>query len=1061
MSPRPLIGVPRTMSIQTRPYLTLPRRARAVVLAGVCAGLMAILPSSARAGQPRLTPPPRPLIPPIVSGAYDNDADQNGIDDQLEGRVAAAVKRWTNEAKSRGLSAQATTETVSVELIFSEPVTQTQIDTFVGLGGTINYLYQSISYGWIGRLPVDSVSVLPSLMGSTLILVEPTTVAVPRNTDRATQGGRVRPVWKSGFAGNALGFNGDPNTTIGFVDTGVDASHRDLAGRLAFWKDFSSSNSDTAADEEGHGTATIGMAMGTGEASGVNAGPFTYTYTDSYSDYGNGYMTYPIGLPNGSVTITTKAWWAGASAMLLHYYWDQGTAADEAWIIGNYASGSTQVTLANTFTATNTRNYIAYLINPLYRPLSGAVLVNTVSTYPAAGDGFARFRGVAPGCKYGMIRIPVDALGTELENAVSAALDLYVTNRIAKNIKIISLSLALVDDITYLGVQSTSMRNKIATTVSSGVVVVSAAGNEADLDSEAERTMSDPSRSALAITVGASNEKNALTQYSTYGFSSPRTALSEDYKPDLIAPGGSFYYSCLALPDSGTSDAFGDDKEPNDYITTAGTSFSSPFVAGAAALIIQALERKGVAWDYTSSQYPRYVKMVLCATASETNAKRESDAYNPSLQRAASGPDSFPAGKDRYEGYGMLNADAAVEAVTLTYAAGSTATETLGSGSADRRVWARTMDLVSGRDISVALTNPGTGDFDLYLYSSVPSDTGTPVILAASATVGNGVSEKLTYAPAADGKALLVVKRIAGTGTFTLNTAVSGPPLANNVQQGAAINAATVITLAGVDDGSPNPPGSLTYTIASLPQHGQLEQVSGGAVIASVPASLTTGVNQVVYRPNNGWVGTDSFTYYCSDGGTLPSGGTSNTATVTVTTVAEVSVTCQVAASEDDVHILRGTSTQKLSEAALSVGLSNAGMRFTGVSIPAGATIVQANLKIRSYTSGLYTTFTGTIRAEAANNAENFSARSISAVTTATPSVSWALTTGWQSNTWYQSPDIANVIQEVVDRSGWAAGNALVIVFQGSSSATNDRKFWSYDGDPTSAAQLEITYRPQ
>ena len=31
-------------------------------------------------------------------------------------------------------------------------------------------------------------------------------------------------------------------------------------------------------------------------------------------------------------------------------------------------------------------------------------------------------------------------------------------------------------------------------------------------------------------------------------------------------------------------------------------------------------------------------------------------AFHRALQRAAGGPDGFPAGKDRYEGYGMVNA---------------------------------------------------------------------------------------------------------------------------------------------------------------------------------------------------------------------------------------------------------------------------------------------------------------------------------------------------------------------------------------------------------------------
>ncbi len=1024
---------------------------------GACVALALLGSVCARAASGTTTPPPAVSIPPVIGGVYGNDTDQSRIDDRLEERVTAK-RQATAGAVSRGLSSQAAGDTVAVELIFSKPVTQSQIDAFTGMGGTITYMYQAISYGWTGRISLDRVSALPGLMGSSLVLVEPTVRVRLYNTDRATLGGRVRPVWRPGFAGSALGFNGDPNTTIGFMDTGVDAEHQDLAGRLVYWQDLNRHGSLTPVDHYGHGTAVSGMALGTGAASGVEAGPFTYTYTDA--GYGSAYQTYPIGLANGPVTITTKAWWDGSDGLLLHFYWDQGTSSEGLTIIGDYVSGTTQTVLTNSFAGNNQRNYCAYIQSSGLSYFNGGILVNTVSTYPAVGDGFTRFRGVAPECKYAMVRIPVTVNDEAFENSVPTGLDLLVANRMAKNIKIISLSIGLLSDITYIPVQSTSLRYKIASAANGGIVVVSAAGNEAGASSEVERTMSDPPGAALAITVGASNEKNALTEYSTYGYVSPRAVLSEDYKPDIIAPGGSFYYTCLALPDSGSSDAFGEDKEPNDYITTAGTSFSSPFVAGCAALVIQAMEQKGIPWDYSSSLYPRYVKMVLCATASETDADRESGTYNPSLQRAARGPDGFPAGKDRYEGYGMVNADAAIEAVSLTYSAGAVATETLGSCVADRRVWARTMDLKQGRDVCVTLTNPSTGDFDLYLYSSVPSATGTPVLLASSANPGSGGTERLTYAAAADSQALLVVKRVAGSGTFAVSSVMPGPPTACDIQTRVAVGAAATVTLNAMDDGAPNPPGCLTLTIASLPQHGRLEQADGGAVIAAVPATLSTGVKQVVYRPNAGWVGDDSFTCYGDDGGVAPSGGRSNTATVSVTTTPGTAATYQVAAGANDAHVLRGGGSQKLGDTALSVGLSHAGVRFTGVNIPQGATILQARLRLCSYANGLSAKFTGTILAGAADNAGDFSCQSINATALTTAMQCWALTTSWQSNTWYQTPDIANVIQEVVNRPGWSANNALVLVLQGGAGASNERRFWSYDGDPTRAPQLEIVYIP-
>jgi PKD repeat protein len=278
----------------------------------------------------------------------------------------------------------------------------------------------------------------------------------------------------------------------------------------------------------------------------------------------------------------------------------------------------------------------------------------------------------------------------------------------------------------------------------------------------------------MALTVAASSSLNQLTDYTREGFLLPDATpgQEEDYKPDLMAPGGSYYQAWITSIDSNTSDgpAFSD-GQPNDYRKMLGTSMATPFAAGCAALVIDAMEQGGVVWDFNSSQHSRFVKMVLCATASESNTNREANLNNPTLQRAGSitnGLEILPAGKDLYEGYGMINADAAVEAVSLAYANGTVATSSLGPSVTDRRVWARSVNLLAGRNFSVTLTNPVTGDFDLYLYSATPSAYGTPVLLAASTQAGNGANETLNYTAASDQGALLVVKRVSGSGTFSL-----------------------------------------------------------------------------------------------------------------------------------------------------------------------------------------------------------------------------------------------------------------------------------------------------
>jgi hypothetical protein len=646
---------------------------------------------------------------------------------------------------------------------------------------------------------------------------------------------------------------------------------------------------------------------------------------------------------------------------------------------------------------------------------------------------------------------------------MTMGLDELVKISADKNVKIINISVGYMT----LGIPSenTSIRDKVNTAVNNGIIVVAAAGNGASNSFELYRKMADPARAAMAITVGASNDENALTEYSTYGFTMPRTNVGEDFKPDVIAPGGSYYYTGMMSADSGTSDGIGVDKEPNDYASGVGTSFSAPFVSGCAALVINAMEKQGVKWSFGSSDQPRYVKMLLCATASETNAQRENKQFNPTLDRAAAGPEGFPAGKDEQEGYGLINPDAAVEAVSQTYAMGSTATGDLGGTTAAKRVWARTANLKAGCDITVSLTNPAGADFDLYLYSAVPSKTGTPVLLASSTVAKADAPESLQYTPTADGPALLVVKRVSGSGTFTVRSTQAGPPTAVDIQANCGFNGSTTITLKATDDGKPNPPGALSYTILSKPTQGRLE-LTNGTPITNVPAKLPNFTDKVVYRPQADWIGQDSFTFCADDGGTAPFGGLSNAATVKVTVVKEMTVEYQVMASADDAFCSKSSTSQGLTDKWLGVGMHMAAMRFSGIKVPQGSVIKIASIKICANPNGLEADVDGVIKGEATDNAAAFgtSSRVIAQLTATTASKAWTWVQDnpWSSNAWYESPDISAVVQEIVNRPGWAADNSMVIIYTVNQITFGDeRRFWSFDGDPTKAAKLVITYQPK
>ncbi|MGW0121455.1 S8 family serine peptidase [Streptomyces sp. NPDC003327] len=81
---------------------------------------------------------------------------------------------------------------------------------------------------------------------------------VEATLERSTRQVRAPEAWAAGYDGTG--------TTVAVLDTGADAEHPDLKGRIAASENFT--DSDTAADRQGHGTHTLSTVGGSGAASG-------------------------------------------------------------------------------------------------------------------------------------------------------------------------------------------------------------------------------------------------------------------------------------------------------------------------------------------------------------------------------------------------------------------------------------------------------------------------------------------------------------------------------------------------------------------------------------------------------------------------------------------------------------------------------------------------------------------------------------------------------------------------------------------------------------------------
>ncbi len=126
------------------------------------------------------------------------------------------------------------------------------------------------------------------------------------------------------------------------------------------------------------------------------------------------------------------------------------------------------------------------------------------------------------------------------------------------------------------------------------------------------------------------------------------------------------------------------------------------------------------------------------------------------------------------------------------------------------------------------------------------------------------------------------------------------------------------------------------------------------------------------------------------------------------------------------------------------------GLRFKGLAVPKGATIAKAYIefvadKASSGTASLI------IHGEATDNAPTFLATSknISSRKKTTSNVPWAPGT-WSASGVYQSNDVKTIVQEIINRTGWASGNSMAFIITGTGTRTAE----SFEGTPSGMAPL-------
>ena len=319
----------------------------------------------------------------------------------------------------------------------------------------------------------------------------------------------------------------------------------------------------------------------------------------------------------------------------------------------------------------------------------------------------------------------------------------------------------------------------------------------------------------------------------------------------------------------------------------------------------------------------------------------------------------------------------------------------------------------------------------------------------------------------AEGNALALI--ISGTGTriadsFDGNQAGapllhiefgSGTTNSNNPPVAADDSVTTIeaspITF-DVTNNDSDPDGNLDTASVNTGCSGCFEPGNGNLV--------NHGDGSFTYSPDVGFSGSDSLRYEICDSETLCDTAVVN---ITVTPSSTLLFEVRVDNSEDDAEE-SNSGSMSLSSTDLEIvyesgqSAQKVGLRFDNIDIPQGATIVNATIQFQVDENDSEQTDL-TIQGEATDDALAFTFESdnISERLLTNSAVAWApapWSTVGEAGPDQQTTNIASLIQEIVNRPGWEAGNALAVIITGSGKRVAE----SFDGSETAAPLLQIEY---
>ncbi len=294
-----------------------------------------------------------------------------------------------------------------------------------------------------------------------------------------------------------------------------------------------------------------------------------------------------------------------------------------------------------------------------------------------------------------------------------------------------------------------------------------------------------------------------------------------------------------------------------------------------------------------------------------------------------------------------------------------------------------------------------------------------------------------------------------------------------------AANSVSLIILTPTQSTTPNNPPAVNIT---SPINGSLFTAPANININATASDTDGTISKVEFFQNTVKLGEDIASPYNFNWNNVSSGSyqltahaTDNSGAVSISSPITIIVNNQsstssiniinreIITSSDDAEDRYDGSINNLSGNTLELNIDHIGLRFTNIAIPQGVTINNAYMTFIAKATG--TAPISTIYGEAIDNSTTFNstAGSVKNIPKTNASISWTSPT-WAINTIIDTPSINNIVQEIINRSGWQSGNAMTFIIPGTG-ISGTEGIYSYDSSIASgggkAPKLHIEFSSQ